>query len=216
MFLWPFYSTWPQLQYQCNCTYILLSLISKGSTCRAPVGVVTVRKPLDYEKSQTAVFVVTATDNGHPQLTSTATINIAVENINDETPRFQKVSMSLSPFWTSGKVYSSIFFRNVNPNLLQTWLSLQNPDDCIGCWPEHVLIKVYYDRAMLHVNRMYIYGFGINRRNQNNRIITLFMCMCVLQFNAYTAENIHQFDWILISTVNTDLKSICNWSLTPI
>ena len=62
-------------------------------TLPSSAGVVTVKKPLDYETSKTAKFMVTASDNGHPQLTSTATINVAVVNINDETPIFTKVNI---------------------------------------------------------------------------------------------------------------------------
>ena len=54
------------------------------------------KKPLDYETAKTAKFMVTASDNGHPQLTSTATINVAVVNINDETPIFTKVTGIMS------------------------------------------------------------------------------------------------------------------------
>jgi len=75
-------------------------------------------------------------------------------------------------FCTLGKVYSSLIFRKVNSSFLHAGLSLQNPYYCIVCWPEYVLIKVCYDRAMLHVNRIYICGLGINRQNQYNHIIT--------------------------------------------
>ena len=53
---------------------------------------VTVVKPLDYETDKTLQVIAVAVDNGQPQLTSTATININIINVNDENPTFGKVS----------------------------------------------------------------------------------------------------------------------------
>ena len=55
-------------------------------------GVVTIKRTIDYEKTQKTYFVVTAADNGRPPLTSTATVNVNVININDNTPTFTEVS----------------------------------------------------------------------------------------------------------------------------
>jgi hypothetical protein len=62
----------------------------------SPLGVVTVAKPLDYEQMRSTQFVVVAVDAGNPELSSTATINVQIININDETPRFSQVSRNIN------------------------------------------------------------------------------------------------------------------------
>ena len=52
---------------------------------------VTVARRVDYEKVQTFNFVVTAADSGQPRLTSTATVYVRIQNINDENPIFGQV-----------------------------------------------------------------------------------------------------------------------------
>ncbi|XP_029918703.1 protocadherin-12 isoform X2 [Myripristis murdjan] len=49
-------------------------------------GVVSVRRPLDYEESRSYSFVVEAIDQGFPPLTSTATVQIDVQDVNDNYP----------------------------------------------------------------------------------------------------------------------------------
>lgn len=49
-------------------------------------GVVTVQQSLDYEESSTYSFIVEAVDQGFPPLTGTATINIDIQDINDNAP----------------------------------------------------------------------------------------------------------------------------------
>lgn len=49
-------------------------------------GLITVRQPLDYEESHSYSFIVAAVDHGHPPLTSTATVQIDIEDENDNFP----------------------------------------------------------------------------------------------------------------------------------
>ncbi|XP_071382011.1 protocadherin-12 [Centroberyx affinis] len=49
-------------------------------------GVVSVRRSLDYEDSRIYSFIVEAIDQGHPPLTSTATVEIDVQDVNDNYP----------------------------------------------------------------------------------------------------------------------------------
>lgn len=49
-------------------------------------GVLTVQHPLDYEESQNYSIVVEAVDHGHPPLTATATVQIDIEDVNDNHP----------------------------------------------------------------------------------------------------------------------------------
>ncbi|XP_023141422.1 protocadherin-12 isoform X1 [Amphiprion ocellaris] len=49
-------------------------------------GVISVQEPLDYEESHEFSFIVEAVDHGHPPLTSTATVQINIEDVNDNYP----------------------------------------------------------------------------------------------------------------------------------
>ncbi|KAM9850329.1 protocadherin-12 [Aulostomus maculatus] len=49
-------------------------------------GIISVQHPLDYEESQTYSFIVEAVDQGHPPLTTTATVQIDIQDVNDNYP----------------------------------------------------------------------------------------------------------------------------------
>nr|XP_046262778.1 protocadherin-12 isoform X2 [Scatophagus argus] len=49
-------------------------------------GVISAQRPLDYEETHTYSFIVEAIDQGHPPLTSTATVQIDIEDVNDNYP----------------------------------------------------------------------------------------------------------------------------------
>ncbi|TDH07312.1 hypothetical protein EPR50_G00104650 [Perca flavescens] len=49
-------------------------------------GVISIQRPLDYEESHTYSFMVEAIDQGHPPLTSTASVQIDVQDVNDNYP----------------------------------------------------------------------------------------------------------------------------------
>lgn len=49
-------------------------------------GVISVQRPLDYEESSSYSFIVEAIDHGHPPLTSTATVQINIQDVNDNYP----------------------------------------------------------------------------------------------------------------------------------
>ncbi|XP_053735992.1 protocadherin-12 isoform X1 [Synchiropus splendidus] len=49
-------------------------------------GMVTVTSPLDYEEASFYSFTVVAVDNGHPPLTSTATVQVHIQDVNDNSP----------------------------------------------------------------------------------------------------------------------------------
>uniref|UniRef100_A0A8C3A2M2 Protocadherin-12 n=1 Tax=Cyclopterus lumpus TaxID=8103 RepID=A0A8C3A2M2_CYCLU len=49
-------------------------------------GVVSVQRPLDYEESHTYSFTVEAVDQGHPPLTGTASVQIDIQDVNDNFP----------------------------------------------------------------------------------------------------------------------------------
>ncbi|KAM7389333.1 hypothetical protein PAMP_023318 [Pampus punctatissimus] len=49
-------------------------------------GIISVKRPLDYEESHTYSFIVEASDQGHPPLTTTATVQINIQDVNDNYP----------------------------------------------------------------------------------------------------------------------------------
>lgn len=49
-------------------------------------GIISVQHPLDYEESNTYQFIVEAVDQGHPPLTSTASVQINIQDVNDNYP----------------------------------------------------------------------------------------------------------------------------------
>lgn len=49
-------------------------------------GVISVQRPLDYEESRSYSFTVEAVDQGHPPLTSTASVQIDIQDVNDNYP----------------------------------------------------------------------------------------------------------------------------------
>ncbi|TKS72863.1 Protocadherin-12 Vascular cadherin-2 [Collichthys lucidus] len=49
-------------------------------------GVISVQRPLDYEEFHNFSFIVEAVDQGHPPLTSTATVQIDIQDVNDNSP----------------------------------------------------------------------------------------------------------------------------------
>ncbi|XP_054454239.1 protocadherin-12 [Anoplopoma fimbria] len=49
-------------------------------------GIISVQHPLDFEESNSYSFTVEAVDQGHPPLTSTASVQIDVQDVNDNHP----------------------------------------------------------------------------------------------------------------------------------
>ncbi|MEQ2247108.1 hypothetical protein ILYODFUR_005818 [Ilyodon furcidens] len=68
-------------------SYQIKGLIEqKRFSIHPTTGIIRVLHSLDYEESHSYSFVVEAVDYGHPPLTGTTTIQIDVEDINDNTP----------------------------------------------------------------------------------------------------------------------------------
>lgn len=49
-------------------------------------GIISIQQPLDYEESHSYSFIVEAVDHGHPPLTSTTTVQVDIEDVNDNYP----------------------------------------------------------------------------------------------------------------------------------
>lgn len=80
-------------------------------------GEVTTRKPLDYETARSHTFVVVAQDGGSPVLNGTARVEVTLQNVNDNPPRFTQsvyneyVTEDAGPgeLVSTGKAFSDMF-----------------------------------------------------------------------------------------------------------
>lgn len=59
---------------------------SQSFTIHQTSGVISVQRPLDYEESRTYSLIVEAVDQGYPPLTSTANVQIDIQDVNDNYP----------------------------------------------------------------------------------------------------------------------------------
>ncbi|XP_071949334.1 protein dachsous-like [Antedon mediterranea] len=59
-------------------------------------GVLSVAEPLDREHKHAYSLIITATDNGLPQLSSTQNLTVYVEDVNDMPPHFEPTSYSMN------------------------------------------------------------------------------------------------------------------------
>lgn len=65
-------------------------------------GLVTTLVSLDREKQARYIFEVTAMDGGYPQHTSTATLTLSIDDVNDERPIFSQAAYSFGTFENQG------------------------------------------------------------------------------------------------------------------
>lgn len=78
-------------------------------------GVVRALHPLDYEKSPSYSFIVEAVDQGHPPLSATATVQIQIQDVNDNhpvikepTPRRGVASLSIPVNADKGEIVTEL------------------------------------------------------------------------------------------------------------
>ena len=73
-------------------------------------GILKLNKALDREKTPTLEVTVIAKDNVDPKLSSTATVSITVQDVNDNTPMFAtyKLSYKVKEDAAVGKVIATI------------------------------------------------------------------------------------------------------------
>lgn len=60
------------------------------------IGIVRIKKRLDYEKQKSTNFTIIAYDSGVPQLSANAYVNVTIENINDMDPVFTQQTYEAS------------------------------------------------------------------------------------------------------------------------
>uniref|UniRef100_A0A2C9L520 Cadherin domain-containing protein n=1 Tax=Biomphalaria glabrata TaxID=6526 RepID=A0A2C9L520_BIOGL len=79
---------------------ILYSIASSNAgsifTMDLHTGALSLQQHLDYESLQTIHLTIMAADGGSPRLSSTASVIIDVEDVNDEVPKFPSVTVELN------------------------------------------------------------------------------------------------------------------------
>ncbi|XP_039606214.1 protocadherin-23 [Polypterus senegalus] len=71
--------------------YAILNLVHNFRfNINSKSGLITTASHLDHEEEPIIHFVVVATDSGHPTLSSTATVTVVLEDINDNEPVFER------------------------------------------------------------------------------------------------------------------------------
>lgn len=90
----------------------------------ARLGHLTLLRHLDYETAQRHSLVIQASDTGAPSLSSNLTVFVEVQDVNDNTPVFEKpeyavsvleslaVNSQVSSFWTVFDRYSRVQWEN--------------------------------------------------------------------------------------------------------
>lgn len=69
---------------------------SKWFTIDSITGIITTESQLDYEKNPNPSITVVATDGGKPPLSSTAVVNIVLQDMNDNEPVFERNFYNIS------------------------------------------------------------------------------------------------------------------------
>ena len=90
----------------------------------ACAGVVTVKRPIDYETDESLVLVVAAGDDGEPPLSATATVSVQVLNVNDESPMFQNISQVSMMRTSTNSLSSGASSSDLSVLILQALKSL--------------------------------------------------------------------------------------------
>lgn len=87
-------------------------------------GVISVQHPLDYEESNSYKFIVEAVDQGHPPLTSTATVQINIQDVNDNYPVIKEpkprngfATLSVPVNSDRGEIVTELGYEELTPNL---------------------------------------------------------------------------------------------------
>ncbi|KAK7882192.1 hypothetical protein WMY93_028366 [Mugilogobius chulae] len=99
----------------------------------AVTGIITTLSQLDYEKNPYPSITVVATDGGKPSLSSTAVVNIVLQDINDNEPAFDKNFYNVSV--KEDAAPGTCILERLIEDLPAVW----GQDDCLfGCPPLHL------------------------------------------------------------------------------
>lgn len=81
----------------CYSLNIVMLLSHPSTTTTFVSGALRIARPIDYETDKQFEAEVIVVDSGQPSLTSTATIVVDVNNLNDNSPVFSQVSANKMP-----------------------------------------------------------------------------------------------------------------------
>ncbi|KAL2094527.1 hypothetical protein ACEWY4_009246 [Coilia grayii] len=107
-------------------------------------GVIYAMKPFDYEQMKSLKIKIKAQDGGTPPLSTNATLNIFVQDQNDNAPQV------LYPVQTSGSVVAEIVPRSADIGYLVTKVVAVDVDSGQNAWLSYKLQKAA-DRALFEV-----------------------------------------------------------------
>ena len=111
-------------------------------------GEITTTKPLDYETARSHTFVVVAQDGGSPVLNGTARVEVTLQNVNDNPPRFSQTvyneyvteDAGRGELVTTGKVS----WETLLNALCEMWMEANNSDASLNLKSSDVKkIRVY-------------------------------------------------------------------------
>ncbi|XP_042566741.1 protocadherin gamma-A11-like isoform X26 [Clupea harengus] len=120
------------------------ALASSYISIDTATGVITTLRSFDYEQIKQLSFTVSAQDGGSPPLSSNATVNIHVQDQNDNAPQI------LYPLQTSGSILAEIVPRSADVGYLVTKVVAVDVDSGQNAWLTYTFQKAT-DRALFEV-----------------------------------------------------------------
>ncbi|XP_056151800.1 protocadherin gamma-A11-like [Lampris incognitus] len=140
----------PDENQNARISYVLENSDIDGSpaseyvSVNAQSGVIHAVRSFDYEQIQKLAFVVKAQDGGSPPLSSNVTVNIMIQDQNDNAPQV------LYPVQTSSSVVAEMVSRSADVGYLVTKVVAVDVDSGQNAWLSYKLQKAT-DRALFEV-----------------------------------------------------------------
>ncbi|XP_035858737.1 protocadherin beta-16-like [Sander lucioperca] len=120
------------------------SPVSEYVSINAETGVIHVVRSFDYEQIKQLIFVIKAQDGGSPPLSSNVTVNILIQDQNDNPPQV------LYPVQTGGSLVAEMVPRSADVGYLVTKVVAVDVDSGQNAWLSYKLQKAT-DRALFEV-----------------------------------------------------------------
>ncbi|KAM4586858.1 protocadherin gamma-A10-like [Fundulus diaphanus] len=133
-----------QISYILEGKNIAGSSVSEFVSVNAESGVIQAVRSFDYEQIKELVFVVKAQDGGSPPLSSNVTVEILIQDQNDNPPQV------LYPVQTGGSVVAEMVPRSADVGYLVTKVVAVDVDSGQNAWLSYKLQKAT-DRALFEV-----------------------------------------------------------------
>lgn len=133
-----------RISYFLTETKVGEALASSYISIDASTGVITTVRSFDFEQIKQLTFTVSAQDGGSPPLSSNATVNIHVQDQNDNAPQI------LYPLQTSGSNLAEIVPRSADEGYLVTKVVAVDVDSGQNAWLTYRFQKAT-DRALFEV-----------------------------------------------------------------